>query len=74
MNETAHCPVLTETTLVLLNARQLARSVRRLRRSMKTCNNCVDQDTCPVLSEFNEKFTTALTEVMEEWGIGVHVI
>ena len=70
MSEPAPCPVLTDTTIVLLNVRQLARSIRRLRRSMRTCTGCVDQDTCPVLSEFNEKFQLALTEVVEEWGIG----
>jgi hypothetical protein len=54
---------------VLQNASDLAAALKRLRRSMRQCTNCVGESDCPILSSFNQKFQTALQQITDEWQL-----
>lgn len=63
------CPVQPFSDQVLATAGTLARSLRYLRLSMGACQTCRSRPDCPILLEFNAKFSTALTEIADEWGL-----
>ena len=73
MNHPVHtpipnCPILTDTALVIENARQLVSLMRKLKRDLKKCEICPAGDDCPVLKDFNSKVQAAISEVLEEYN------
>ncbi len=63
------CPVIPHFEASIQDARQLARSLRRLKKAMKACQNCPIQSECQTVIDFNNLFAAAIQEVTEEWGI-----
>lgn len=64
------CPVYWQASQTLNTARQMARSLRRLRRALKACRRCPATQNCPVVQNFNRQFEDVLAEIAEEWRLG----
>ncbi len=65
------CPVWKQTHQAMSQVHQLASTLRRLRPMMRHCRRCLQQETCPLLRDFNAQFEAAWQEVMEEWELSV---
>jgi len=74
------CPVLKESQVALKSARDLSRSLKRMARLMRDCQNCqrlalasagqADYlPECPVLMEINMQIEAAILDLNREWGI-----
>jgi hypothetical protein len=63
------CPVKTETDAVIESSAQLAAALRRLRRTMRRCQICENDGSCPIVTNFNRAFQTAIQEISEEWQL-----
>ena len=63
------CPVLDDTVLIQSLSTDLVKTLRKLRRDLRACESCPGVDECPVLKNFNGQVTTAIHEVIEEWGL-----
>ena len=64
------CPVYWQASQTLNTARQLAISLRRLRRALKACRRCLMAQNCPVAQNFNRQLQDVLAEIAEEWRLG----
>lgn len=69
------CAVQAEAGRVAGLGREMARGLRRLKRSLRTCRDCArlldsPLGECPRLVEFNAWVGGAINEVMEEWERG----
>ena len=63
------CPVEPFTTAALAYAVQLNKAMRKLRRAMHRCKDCISADDCPVLGAFNQQFNVVLAEITTEWAL-----
>lgn len=68
-NATFECPVFNALSNACTQAESFARSMRRLRRSMRHCTQCVQFDHCPVMQQFRQSITTVLEEITQEWDL-----
>ncbi len=64
-------PVQPFTNQVLQSAEELAAALAMLKRSMRSCETCINGLDCPIMAEFNRKFQTALQQVTDEWQLTV---
>lgn len=48
-------------------SRVLTRLIWKLRRGMKECQACPQEDDCALLKSFNEQVKTAIQAVWNEW-------
>ncbi|HEX7974023.1 MAG TPA: hypothetical protein VF498_06420 [Anaerolineales bacterium] len=69
------CAVQAEAGRVAGMGRDLARGLRRLKRSLRLCRDCArwldsPAGECPRLAEFNAWVGAAIAEVVEEWERG----
>jgi hypothetical protein len=62
------CPVIQNAEEALTSAQSMNRAFRKLRKSLKLCKVCENQDDCPILRDLDTQINTALDEVLEEWG------
>jgi hypothetical protein len=69
MADRLECPVVQQSRIVLGDARQLAASMRRLRKMLRACRTCEQGVVCPLLQEINGQFNEALQYVMDEWQL-----
>lgn len=74
------CPVLKESQVALKSARDLSRSLKRMARLMRNCQNCQRLalasagqaeylPECPVLMEINAQIEAAILDLNREWGL-----
>lgn len=63
------CPVIATLENIDNSTRELARSMRQLRRDLRACDRCVDRVGCPVLEEFHRTIDLAVRQVLREWGL-----
>ena len=74
------CPVLKESQVALKLARDLSRSLKRMARLMRNCQNCQRLalasagqaeylPECPVLMEINAQIEAAILDLNREWGL-----
>jgi hypothetical protein len=64
----SECPVIGTLENIENSTRELARSMRQLRRDLRACDRCVDRVDCPVLAEFHSTIDLAARQVLREWG------
>lgn len=64
------CPVYWQASQALNTARQLASSLRRLRRALRVCRRCPMAQNCPAAQNFNRQLEAALAEIADEWRLG----
>jgi hypothetical protein len=61
------CPVLRDVDLIQDLSKNMAKTMRKLRRDVVSCQNCASGYDCEVLKTFNQKVQTAIDEVNDEW-------
>jgi hypothetical protein len=66
----AGCPVLETTTRLGELSRDTVRTLRKLKRDLKACEKCPENDDCPILADFRSLVNTAIQEVTDEWNLG----
>lgn len=64
-----NCPVVKDIEAVNQTTKELIRSLRNLRRSMRNCQECEHDGTCQPLVDFNSAFLTALQQIQDEWSL-----
>ncbi len=64
------CQVGQRASEVLLDARKLTNSMRRLRLALRACRRCPGAGACPLVQNFNNQLVAALREIAEEWHLG----
>jgi len=62
------CQVLAVAMEVQGDLSRLAASMHRLRRAMRRCTRCADQN-CPLMQELSTAIRNALFELTEEWDL-----
>jgi len=63
------CPILLEAGAVLEKARDLHRSIRKLRQSTQRCISCPENTECPTMRYFAQAVDGAIRDVRREWGL-----
>jgi hypothetical protein len=64
------CRVQEDVEDVMGGALDVAMGLRRLKRHLRLCEECVHGADCNVVTEFNRDFAEALEEITAEWGLG----
>ena len=65
----AGCPVLREAEQVLAKADDLSRAMRRLRRSIRRCDDCPFKRQCPPMLAFSAALHEAIRQVTVELNL-----
>lgn len=69
------CPVLPQAQAALVDARELVRALRRLRKRAQRCTSCRGkasaalQGECLWMQDLNARLDLAIEEIMAEWGL-----
>ncbi len=61
------CSILEDLNRIENLSHSLGRTMRRLRRDIKACQDCASADDCDTLRNFNAMVKTAIDEVNQEW-------
>jgi hypothetical protein len=61
------CPVAASTRQTVSLGKDLARSVRRLRRWMKLCRQCPYQQDCLFQQHIDQQINQAIDDVLRMW-------
>lgn len=69
MSQPIDCEIRDEVEKAVELGGQFVRSVRKLRRSLKACEKCADQDDCVFTREFMSMVNEVITEINHEWGL-----
>ena len=69
MQKTIHCPIKADFELAASSGRIYLKALRRLRKAMRACQECVLLDDCPIRREINRQIDEAIQEVTAEWGL-----
>lgn len=69
MTDAIQCPLLDDMQQVREHSQSLFTAMRRLRRKLRTCNECEGYENCPILMEFNSEVQAAVQQIMEEWSL-----
>jgi len=62
------CKAIIEARKVKGNLSELSDSMRRLRLALIQCETCPEQN-CPLIMEFSDDITQAISELTLEWGL-----
>lgn len=62
------CPLFEDLQQVREQSRDLVKSMRRLRRKLRTCRRCTAFENCLVLAEFNADLQAAISQVVDGWS------
>lgn len=63
------CTVREDANEVRKYGKDMAQAMRRLKKGLNQCKECVKEDTCPILKEINQEIYEAVTEINIEWGL-----
>jgi hypothetical protein len=63
------CPVLADAARITDLAQDIQRAMRRLRRDLDRCKTCPAGERCPVLLNYQDQISQAITEVLSELDI-----
>lgn len=68
------CPVLPQAQAALVDARELVKALRRLRKRAQRCAPCrrnatAPQGECLWMQDLNARLDLAIEEIMAEWGL-----
>lgn len=69
------CPVLPQAQSTLVEARELVKALRRLRKRTLRCTRCravvsaAQQGECLWMQDLNARLDLAIEEIMAEWGL-----
>jgi hypothetical protein len=64
------CPLKLDFERALATAKEFQQAIRKLRRSLRRCDNCAQVDDCPIWRNLNKQIDTAIQEITEEWRLG----
>ena len=63
------CPIKGDVDTAVRLSNDLARTLRILRHDLIECENCKDNESCKLRSNFQSQVTAAITEVQEDWNL-----
>lgn len=63
------CPILTDVSQIQAHSKDLVRTMRKLRRDLRTCETCPSAENCRILAAYQANVQTALDEITEEWNL-----
>jgi hypothetical protein len=64
----ANCPILADTTRITNLAQDIRRTMRKLRRDLNHCKTCPVRQQCPVLQDYEERISEAISAVLAEFS------
>jgi hypothetical protein len=64
------CPIKPDVEKVVRLSGDLAFAIHKLRRDLKKCRAC-PAEACQLRGLFNERVQGALTQITEEWNLGM---
>lgn len=67
MNE--NCPLKQDFHEAAYLGKELAKTMRKIRRKLNICDACEFLDDCGIRNEFNQKVDGIISELVEEWGL-----
>lgn len=62
-----NCPIRQDIDRSLRSGRTLLKEMRRLRRSLKTCEACEEEPECLQLQSIADRLNEMVTEINAEW-------
>lgn len=62
-----NCPIKADTEHVAKTSTELVRAMRKLRRDILACDQCIKVDTCELHARFRSLVNIAIREVVQEW-------
>ncbi len=65
--ENRNCLVQADTLRISALSGDLVKTLRRLRRDVRRCDQCSGVDDCPVLKGFTSQVQEAIQGVLDEW-------
>ena len=68
-----HCPILADTTRIKHLAFDMKRTMQKLRRDLRTCEDCVAGENCAILQDYQITITDAIAGVLQEMEYFPHV-
>lgn len=63
------CPVSADVIRIQSISSDLTRTLRKLRRDLKSCSECPANDTCLALKNINSQIQIAITEITDEYNL-----
>lgn len=63
-----NCPILAGTTRITNLAQDMKRTMRKLRRDLNRCKTCPAGQQCPVLQDYEERISEAISAVLAEFS------
>ena len=69
MDKTINCPIKADFEVAASSGRIYLKALRRLRKGMRACRECILLDDCPIRREINSQIQEAIKEVTTEWGL-----
>jgi hypothetical protein len=65
----ASCPILRDSARIVELSNDMAKTIRRLKRNLRLCQDCPSGGDCPVLDKFSQLVNQAIEEIIEEWDL-----
>jgi hypothetical protein len=62
-----NCPIKEDSEKVAKTSKDLIKAMRKLRRDILACDQCITVDTCAIHARFRGLINTAIHEVLQEW-------
>ena len=69
MINTKTCQAEIEAKAVVLAGQEMAKGLRRLKRALRACDQCEDNEDCNILRSYNQQIQVAISEITSEWGL-----
>jgi len=66
---TIACDVEVETKAIMKSSKDMIAGMRKLKRTLRACEECDSGETCHIVANFNQQIQTALSEIASEWGL-----
>jgi hypothetical protein len=62
-----NCPIKEDSEKLAKTSKDLVKAMRKLRRDILACDQCIAVDTCEIHARFRSLVNTAIREVVIEW-------